>query len=134
MASGCWQHYKILFPFHRSANNSDRLNRSRGLPSLWRLRTDDGKPEVTGSNYCRERVNALHPCPEFLVQLGLENYPFLTPCVEIKKANLYGVSTGAILGRFSKAAAVNVTRFTNALRGNQRMISAKPTHYKRAPL
>jgi hypothetical protein len=44
----------------------------------------------------------------------LGNYPFLTPCVEIKKANLYGVSTGAILGRFSNAAAVNVTRSTNA--------------------
>jgi hypothetical protein len=36
---------------------------------------------------------------------GLENYPFLTPCVEIKKVNLYGVSSGAILGRFSNAAA-----------------------------
>ena len=48
----------------------------------------------------------------------LGNYPFLTPCVEIKKANLYGVSTGAILGRFSNAAAVNVTRSTNGLLGS----------------
>jgi hypothetical protein len=47
----------------------------------------------------------------------LENYPFLTPRVEIKKANLHGVSTGAILGRFSNAAAVNVTGSTNGLRG-----------------
>jgi len=30
----------------------------------------------------------------------LETYPFLTACVEIKKANLYRVSTGAILVRF----------------------------------
>ena len=47
---------------------------------------------------------------------ALENYPFLTPCVEIKKSSLYGVSTGSILGRFSSAAGINVMRFTNALR------------------
>jgi hypothetical protein len=35
---------------------------------------------------------------------GLANYSFLTPSVEIKKANLYGVLTGAILCRFSNAA------------------------------
>ena len=62
-----------------------------------------GKPEVTGSNYCRERVNALHPCPEFLVQLGLENYTFLTPCVEITKANPYRGFHEIILGRLSNA-------------------------------
>ena len=37
----------------------------------------------TGSNYCRERVNALKPCPEFMVQFGLENYTFLTALAEI---------------------------------------------------
>jgi hypothetical protein len=49
----------------------------------------------------------------------LGNYPFLTPCVEIKKANLYGGSTGAIRGRFSNVAAVNVTRSRNGLRGDR---------------
>jgi hypothetical protein len=38
----------------------------------------------------------------------LENYPLLTPCVESRKANLYEVSTGAILVRFSNTAAVKV--------------------------
>ncbi len=33
--------------------------------------------------------------------------------VEIKKANLYGASTGAVVVRFSNAAAVNVTWSTN---------------------
>jgi len=40
--------------------------------------------------------------------LGLENYTFLTPRIEIKKANLHEVSTRAILGRFSNPAALNV--------------------------
>jgi hypothetical protein len=40
---------------------------------------------------------------------SLGNYTLLTPGVEVKKANLYGVSTEAILGRVSNAAAVNVT-------------------------
>jgi hypothetical protein len=48
----------------------------------------------------------------------LENHPFLRPCVEIKKANLYEVFTGAILGRVSNAAAVNVRRSTNGLLGD----------------
>jgi hypothetical protein len=39
---------------------------------------------------------------------GLENYPFLTPRVEIKKSNLYGVSMGGNLCRFSNAAAKSV--------------------------
>jgi hypothetical protein len=50
----------------------------------------------------------------------LETYAFLTPGVEIKKANLYGASTGAVLVRLSNAAAVNVTWSTNGLRGGQR--------------
>jgi hypothetical protein len=66
---------------------------------------------MTESDLCRVKV-------EFGgTPTGLENYPFLTPCVEVKKANLYGVSTRAILGRFSNAAAVNELRFTNGLLG-----------------
>jgi hypothetical protein len=38
--------------------------------------------------------------------LGLEKYPFLARRLEIKKANLYGVSRGSDSGRFSNAAAV----------------------------
>jgi hypothetical protein len=38
--------------------------------------------------------------------------------VKIKKANLYGASTGAVLVRFSNAAAVNVTWSTNGLPGD----------------
>ncbi len=45
---------------------------------------------------------------QFCYRRGLENYTFLTPCVEIKKANLYGAATGAILGRFSNAVALDV--------------------------
>jgi hypothetical protein len=36
----------------------------------------------------------------------LEIYPFLTPGVEIKKFNLCGIFTVAILSRFSNTAAV----------------------------
>jgi len=39
---------------------------------------------------------------------GLENYTFRTPRAEIKQSNLYLVSTGALLGRFSNAATVVV--------------------------
>jgi hypothetical protein len=44
--------------------------------------------------------------------LPLVNYPFLTPCAEIKKAKLYGVSTGAIVYRVSDTASVEVRRNT----------------------
>ncbi|SPF35111.1 hypothetical protein SBA1_140001 [Candidatus Sulfotelmatobacter kueseliae] len=50
---------------------------------------------------------------------GLENYTFLTTGVEIKKANFCGASTGAVLVRFSNAAATNGTWSTNGLGGDQ---------------
>lgn len=64
----------------------------------------------------------------------LENYTFLTPCVEIKKANLYRGFHESILGRFSNAAVDSkvdtsiesplprkqkVTWSTNGHRGNR---------------
>jgi hypothetical protein len=60
----------------------------------------------------------------------LANYIFLTPCIENKKANVYEVSTRAILDRFSNTAALdvwwrvaaspgtNVTRSRNGLAGS----------------
>jgi len=53
-------------------------------------------------------MESIAPVTRMLVQPGLENYPFLTPRVEITKANLYTVSTVAILCGFSNAAAVEV--------------------------
>ena len=50
--------------------------------------------------------------------------------MEIKKANLYGASTGAALVRFSNAAAVNVTRYTNGPRGD---VAAERQHWGRSP-
>jgi hypothetical protein len=50
----------------------------------------------------------------------LENYLFLTSWVEIKKSNLYGISTGAILGRFSNTAAVSVWWSTSRFGGMDR--------------
>ena len=61
------------------------------------------------------------------IATGLENYAFLTPGMEIKKANLYGASTGAVLVRFSNAATVNVTWSTNGLVGDRRIVSSKRT-------
>ncbi len=52
--------------------------------------------------------NQLHSLAQSPVEAVLENQPFLTPCIEIRKANLYEVSTRAILGRFSNTAAVEV--------------------------
>jgi hypothetical protein len=37
---------------------------------------------------------------------GLENYTLLTPGVEVKEANLYGASAGAVLLKFSNAGVV----------------------------
>ena len=45
-------------------------------------------PRTPTSVYCEFHASPSNPA-------GLENYPFLTPCVEIKKANLYGASTRA---------------------------------------
>jgi len=39
---------------------------------------------------------------------GLENYKFLTPCAEIKKANLYRVCRGQFRTSFSNVAAIEV--------------------------
>ena len=47
---------------------------------------------------------------------SLENYPFLTPSVEIKKVIFNGVPPVAILDRFPKVAAVQ-TRWSRRLRG-----------------
>ena len=45
-------------------------------------------------------ANSVDGSPNLL----LENNTFLTPCVEIKKANLYRGFHESILGRFSNAA------------------------------
>jgi len=45
-------------------------------------------------------ANSVDGSPNLL----LENYTFLTPCVEIKKANLYRGFHESIVGRFSNAA------------------------------
>jgi hypothetical protein len=57
---------------------------------------------------------------------GLENYPFLTPSVEIKKASLYGVSTRAILSRFSNTAAVEVWWNTSLVVDNRNQTCRGP--------
>jgi putative SOS response-associated peptidase YedK len=49
------------------------------------------------------------------MNVGLENYPFLTPRLEAKNSNLYRGSTRAILVRFSNAAALAQHFFCRSL-------------------